>query len=126
MTTRKRHYKFQAARESAEPITVEFDDGRLLEFPGDLDAALWLEFVGQWGQVELEKVDGIDQMPVQMSLDLIKMVLGGDPVKVCDQHQLSMKELMLVTTVLYSEYMLLMAGGPQDPKVKAGSESQTS
>jgi len=125
MADRDRHYEFKAARSSKQPIVVSFDDGRSWEFPPDLPAEKWLNYVLKWGNVE-ETLDGDkgEQVPLEMALDLYDMVLGDQKDDVT--ANVSMLEMGMIAAALYAEYMNLLAavGAAAQGKVRARPASE--
>lgn len=94
-----RHMEFRSARTAREPLVAEFDDGRLIEFPGDLDAGAFLDFTERFG-TEMSS----DNMPLEMIAPFMKMVCGSSFTEV--REQLTVSEMNDVAGWLWVEYIV--------------------
>ena len=63
---------FQSARNRTTPKIAEFDDGRVFEFPGDLEAGRLLDFLEQYGDV----IGDADNLPASVAPAFLRIVFA--------------------------------------------------
>lgn len=114
-----RRQEFRSARTVREPLVAVFDDGREIEFPGDLEAGLFLEFVEKHGDHL-----ATDSMPLDVIGPFMRTVLGARYEDV--KEQLSVSEMNDVAGWLWIEYIVAAskdAGGEAAAKALASMTS---
>jgi hypothetical protein len=94
-----RVHKFKAASAAREDIVIEFDDGRTYTFPGDVNADGFLNFALEYG-----KDADSDNMPVQVLLPMLEMLLGAGQLATI-RKEVSLSELLMISRTLWVEYM---------------------
>lgn len=103
-----RLHQFKSSANAREPVTIEFEadkdwpDGRSYEFPADINAGEWLDFVLEFGN-EIS----VEDFPVEVVAPLLKMLLGTERLEQIRQET-TVYELILIARTLWLEYVAMM------------------
>ena len=119
-----RRHEFRAASAARKPIVIAFSDGREYEFPGDVEADAWLDFLDTWASM----LEG-ETMPVRVVNPMFRTVIGDERFNEL-RKELTWTEMRDVATTLWKEYSGvadLERNNQEDPQPgKAGSPSSVS
>lgn len=102
-----RVHEFDQALAVRDPITLRFPDGRVFDFPGDINAGAYLAFQREYGA----RIKGV-VMPPDVVIPFYDLVFGELLGKL--ETELELVELRWAAGTLWSEYMGIIARAPDD------------
>lgn len=109
-----RVHKFQAASAAREDIVIEFSDGRIYTFDGDVDTDAFLNFVVEFGEAA-----GAEEMPVHVLVPMLEMLVGFDRLDEI-RAETKLSEIIQIGRTLWLEYMGIV--GMMDEPVEDSEE----